>query len=81
MVVLHNPIGLESKKWVGPSRARGAQAYNWVWGRSPHGVPLQGQSLWRGPPLKLKAFCPFLDKKWSKVKDINENLPQACPRV
>ena len=28
-----------------------------------------------GLPLKLKAFCTFLHKKWPKVKDLSENLP------
>jgi len=34
-----------------------------------------------GSPLKLKAFCTFLHKKWSKVKDLSENLPPCLSRA
>ena len=32
-------------------------------------------------PLKLKAFCTFLCKKWPKVKDLSENLPPCLSRA
>jgi len=32
-------------------------------------------------PLQLKAFCTFLHKKWSKVKDLSENLPPYLSRA
>jgi len=32
-------------------------------------------------PLKLKAFCTFLYKKWPKVKDLSENLPLCLSRA
>ena len=53
-------------------------------GRAPSGV--QGQSPWWGirggkAPLKLKAFCTFLHKKWPKVKDLSENLPPCLSRA
>jgi len=62
---------------------------NGVWWRSPGGgAPsgVQGQSpLWgsggegREAPLKLKAFCTFLYKKWPKVKDLCEICVKICP--
>ena len=53
-------------------------------GGAPSGV--QGQSPWWGvrggeAPLKLKAFCTFLHKKWPKVKDLSENLPPCVSRA
>ena len=51
-------------------------------GSVPSGV--QGQRLWWGSgeaPLKLKAFCTFLYKKWPKVKDLGENLPPCLNRA
>ena len=32
-------------------------------------------------PLKLKAFCTFLHKKWPKVKDLSENLSPCLSRA
>jgi len=32
-------------------------------------------------PLKLKAFCRFLYKKWLKFKDFDENLPPCLSRA
>ena len=32
-------------------------------------------------PLKLKAFCTFLYKKWPKVKDVGENLSPCLTRA
>ena len=52
-------------------------------GSDPSGV--QGQSPWWGlggrSPLKLKAFCTFLHKKWPKVKDLSENLSPCLSRA
>ena len=49
-----------------------------VWGlcpqRGPGAEPLVGDQGGEAP-LKLKAFCTFLQKKWPKVKDLSENLP------
>jgi len=59
-----------------PKRGAGAEPPAGSKGRAPG-----GGSWWRSPasPLKLKAFCTFLYKKWPKVKDLSENLP--LPRV
>ena len=32
-------------------------------------------------PLKLKAFCTFLHKKWPKVKDLSENVSSCLSRA
>ena len=60
----------------------GARAYTGVCGRPPAGSRDKAP---RG--LKLKAFCTFLYVsaeltyplwyKWSKVKDLSENLPRV----
>jgi len=44
-------------------------------GRTPGG--------WSGgeAPLKLKAFCTVLYKKWPKVKDLRENLRPCLSRA
>ena len=47
-----------------PKRGSGGGAPSGVQGRAPG-----------GGPLKLRAFCTFLCKKWPNVKDSNENLP------
>jgi len=43
-------------------------------GQGPGAEPLVGGQGGEAP-LKLKAFCTFLHKKWPKVKDLSENLP------
>jgi len=51
-----------------PKRGSGGGAPSGVQGQTGGG---QGGEA----PIKLKAFCKFLYKKWPKVKDFSDNLP------
>jgi len=57
-----------------PKRGSGGRAPSGAQGRAPGG----GSG---GSPLKLKAFCTFLHKKWPKVKDLSENLSPCLSRA
>jgi len=68
-------------------RIQGIPGFSEGWGDHGERASLNGnlgRSPQRGPEveppvgvrgLKLTAFYPFLYKKWSKVKDLNEKLP------
>jgi len=61
------------RKGGGPWRARGARAYNGVWGRSPQrgqgAEPLvEGQG--EQSPLKLKAFLTIFTRKRDQMLSI-----------
>jgi len=58
------------KMWGGHSwRARGARAYNWVWGGAPSGVQGQGPWSWRqeggAKPPEAENLLAF-DAEWKQ---------------